>query len=151
MTVATECINFVLSLVSMMFLGMLMGVQWHWTLLLLPFAMLITFLFAFGVSLTMAVTTVYFRDLAHLTRVVLTCFFYLTPIIYPLNVVPENRKMFFELNPFTFFINLYRDIICNGTVPSIATWLVTLGVSLLALAIGFMVLRKTEKDIIFRL
>jgi ABC-type polysaccharide/polyol phosphate export permease len=150
-TVATECINFVLSLVSMMFLGIFMGVQWHWTLLLLPIAMFITFLFTFGVSLTMAVTTVYFRDLAHLTRVVLSCFFYLTPIVYPLSVVPANRKIFFASNPFTFFVNLYRDIICNGTVPPIETWLVTLGVSFLALAIGFIVLRKTEKDIIFRL
>lgn len=150
-TVLTEFINFALSLVSMMVLGMFLGLKLHLTFLLLPFVLAITFLFTFGIVLAIAVSTVYFRDLAHLTRVVLSCFFYLTPIIYPLSMIPPKHKIFFELNPFTFFVNLYRDILCNGVVPSLEAWLIPLGLSFVTLAAGFMILRAKEKDIIFRL
>jgi len=150
-TVATELINFGLSLISMMALAALLGLQLHWTILLLPIAMGITFLFTFGISLAMAVSTVYFRDIAHLTRVVLSCFFYLIPIVYPLSAVPSKYKIFFENNPFTFFINLFRDILYYGTVPTLKEWLIPLGLAVIALIVGFSILRRNERDIIFRL
>jgi ABC-type polysaccharide/polyol phosphate export permease len=149
--VSTELINFALSLVSMMALALLVGLQLHWTVLLLPVAMGVTFLFTFGIALALAVATVYFRDIAHFVRVILTCFFYLIPIVYPLSVVPEKYVIFFQANPFSHFINLYRDIIYTGTAPPLEEWLITLGLSTLSLFIGFYILRQKEKDIIFRL
>lgn len=150
-TVATECINFFLSLCSMTILGLFLDLHMHWTLLLLPFAIAVTFFFTFGIALTMSIVTVYFRDLAHLTRVILSCFFYLTPIVYPLSVVPEKHRFLFKFNPFTAFINLFRDIIYQGRAPSMDEWLLTIGLSCVTLAIGFAALRRTESDIIFRL
>ncbi len=150
-TVSTELINFGLSLISMVGLAVLLGLKLHWTLLLLPIAMGITFLFTFGIALAMAVSTVYFRDIAHLTRVVLSCFFYLIPVVYPLSAVPSKYKVCFENNPFTFFINLFREIIYYGTVPTLKEWLIPSGFAVIALCIGFLILRLKERDIIFRL
>ena len=149
--VSTELINFGLSLVSMIALALFLGLHLQWTILLLPAAMIVTFLFTFGITLALAVATVYFRDIAHLVRVILTCFFYLIPIIYPLSAVPKKYEIFFEINPFSHFITLYRDIIYYGTPPTAGEWLITLGLSCLALIIGFYILMKKEKDIIFRL
>ncbi len=150
-TVSTELINFGLSLLSMMVLALFLGLQLHWTILLLPAALFVTFLFTFGLTLALAVGTVYFRDIAHFVRVILSCFFYLIPIVYPLSAVPEKYAIFFQINPFTHFINIYRDIICYGTPPSMVEWLTTLALSAVTLFIGFFILKLKEKDIIFRL
>ncbi len=149
--VSTELINFGLSLLSMMALGLFIGLHLHWTLLLLPAAMFVTFLFTFGLTLALAVGTVYFRDIAHFVRVILSCFFYLIPIFYPLDRVPREYQTFFQLNPFTQFINLFRDIICYGTAPTAQEWLISLALSGFALYFGFFILKQKEKDIIFRL
>jgi len=150
-TVATEFINFSLSLVSMIFLAVFVGLQLHPTLLLLPFAMTITFLFVFGVSITVSILTVYFRDFTHLVRVVLACFFYLIPIVYPLSMVPPKYEVLFRCNPFTYFVMLFRQLIYAGQVPTAQEWLIPLGIALATTVIGFIVLQKREKDIIFRL
>jgi len=150
-TVSTEFINFALSLVSMIFLTLFVGYQLHWTLLLLPLAMAVTFLFTFGVGLAVSVLTVYFRDFTHLVRVVLSCFFYLIPIVYPLSLVPEKYRTIFQLNPFTYFIHLFRQLIYDGQVPSLQDWLIPLGISIVVSLLGMIILMKKEKDIIFRL
>jgi ABC-type polysaccharide/polyol phosphate export permease len=149
--VSTEAINFCLSLVSMMSLALFVGLQLHWTLLLLPAAMILTYFYTFGIVLALAVATVYFRDLTHLVRVMLQSFFYLIPIVYPVSAVPEKYAIFFLANPFSQFINLYRQIIFNGQVPSLQEWAAPAALTVASLMIGFYVLMKREKDIIFRL
>jgi ABC-type polysaccharide/polyol phosphate export permease len=150
-TVSTEFINFAFSLVAMLFLVLFVGYQLHPTLLLLPFAMAITFVFTFGVGLSAAVLTVYFRDFTHLVRVVLSCFFYLIPIVYPMSLVPEKYQLIFKLNPFTYFIHLFRQLIYDGQVPSLQDWLIPIVIAITTSLIGMTILMKKEKDIIFRL
>src|SRR5262249_55626711 len=142
---------FSLSLVSMIFLALFVGLQLHLTLLLLPIAMAITFVFIFGLGLSVSILTVYFRDFTHLVRVVLSCFFYLIPIVYPINLVPAKFQLIFNLNPFTYFVMLFRDLIYEGQMPSLEGWLIPIGIALTASLIGLTILMKTEKDIIFRL
>lgn len=150
-TVTTELINFIFSLVSMLCLGLFLGLQIKWSIVLLPAAMLLTYLFVFGISLTMAVATVYFRDLAHLVRVLLSCFFYLIPIVYPISAIPKKYESFFMANPFSYFIMLFRKIIYYGEVPTLKEWLMPTAIACITLLMGFYVLMKREKDIIFRL
>ncbi|PWT95586.1 MAG: hypothetical protein C5B53_11195 [Candidatus Melainabacteria bacterium] len=150
-SVSTEVINFGLSLISMMFLALFVGLKLQWTLVLLPFAIVLTYLYTFGIVLALAVATVYFRDLTHVVRVVLQSFFYLIPIVYPISAVPPKYSAFFLANPFSQFINLYRQIIFNGQVPSLEEWAIPVALTLTTLFIGFYVLMKQEKDIIFRL
>lgn len=149
--VTTEVINFGLSLISMMFLALFVGLKLHWTLMLLPFAIGLTYLYTFGIVLALALATVYFRDLTHLVRVVLQSFFYLIPIVYPVSAIPEKYAAFFLANPFSQFINLYRQIVFNGVWPTWEEWAIPCALTAGALFIGFYVLKKWEKDIIFRL
>jgi len=150
-TVSTEVINFGLSLISMMFLALFVGLKLQWTLVLLPVAIVLTYLYTFGIVLALAIATVYFRDLTHVVRVILQSFFYLIPIVYPISAVPPKYSAFFLANPFSQFINLYRQIIFNGQVPSLEEWAIPVALTITTLFIGFYVLMKQEKDIIFRL
>jgi ABC-type polysaccharide/polyol phosphate export permease len=150
-TCSTELVNFVLALTSMMFLATFLGLKISVSLLLLPLAIGVTYVFTFGLALCLGVTTVYFRDLTHIVRVVLQSFFYFIPIIWPLNQLPDKYASMFLANPFTHFILLFRTIIFDGHFPSAEQWGWTTFYSLITVLLGFWILRRNEKDIIFRL
>jgi ABC-type polysaccharide/polyol phosphate export permease len=151
LTVATESINFSLSLCSMILLTLLFGLKLQWTLVFLPLVLAVTFLYTLGLSLLSGVATVYFRDFAHILRVVLSSVFYITPIIYPLNLIPSRYEWLFRCNPFYYFIDLYRQIIYYGRLPKPEVIFTSLALALMSVLLGLFLMMRKEKDIIFRL
>lgn len=150
-TCSTEVVNFVFALSSMMVLATFLGLKVGPSFIVLPLAMVITFGFAFGLTLCVSVATVYFRDLNHIIGVVLQCFFYFIPIIWPLNALPKQYLGLFMANPFTQFIMLFRTIIFDGQFPSVELWGWTTFYAVISIFCGFWILKRNEKDIIFRL
>jgi len=148
---STETANFVLSLVALAILGLALGLSFHPTALLLPVAVLPAVIFTFGITILLSVSTVYFRDIAHIVGVALGGLFYLTPIFYPLSAVPEHARHWFLLNPFYHLINVLRAVICDGRFPSTVEWSVAWGLSIVALAAGVFVYLWRERDLIYRL
>jgi ABC-type polysaccharide/polyol phosphate export permease len=148
--VSTETANFVFSLTSLVVIAAIFAPM-HWTILLVPFAVALLFLFNFSLTLLLAVATVYFRDLTHIIKVVLGTVFYLVPIVYSLDRVPEHYRPFFMLNPVTYFIDLFRSLIYCGTVPSLTAWAIPCAISAVIFAAAFYTLMRTDKDLIYRL
>jgi len=149
--VSTETANFAFSLASLMLLAMIVGVQMKLTVLLVPAAIALLFLFNFSVTLILAVATVYFRDLTHIIKVGLSTLFYLVPIIYNLDMVPEKYRALFLLNPVFYFIDLFRALIYVGEVPDFTRWAIPSLITFCTLTIAFYTLKKTDKDLIYRL
>lgn len=149
--VSTETANFAFSLASLMLLAAIVGVHMNWTVLLVPAAIALLFLFNFSVTLILAVATVYFRDLTHIIKVGLSTVFYLVPIIYNLDMVPEKYRVLFLLNPVFYFIDLFRALIYVGQVPDATRWAIPGLITLITLTIAFYTLKKTDKDLIYRL
>ncbi len=115
-TVCTEMSNFMLSLASFLVLGLLLEVHYSWTLLVIPVAALITSILAFGLAISMAVLTVYWRDLQHIMSVIVQLLFYTVPIIYPLQSLSESLHWIVQLNPFYYFIELLDFPFMNASV-----------------------------------
>ncbi len=149
--VSTETANFVFSLASLMLMAVIVGVHMNWTVLLVPAAVALLFLFNFSVTLILAVATVYFRDLTHIIKVGLSTLFYLVPIIYNLDMVPEKYRVLFLLNPVFYFIDLFRALIYVGEMPDVTRWAIPTLITLVTLSIAFYTLKKTDKDLIYRL
>lgn len=147
----TETFNFVLSLVSLFIVAALVGFKMHLTVLLLPAVIGLTFLFAFGLVLNFAIATLYFRDLAHILGVAFQVLFYTTPIIYPITQLPKSIQGICYLNPIYHFILLFRAVIYDGRCPSALEWTIAITLTFIALCLAFYVLKRTEKDLIFRL
>jgi ABC-type polysaccharide/polyol phosphate export permease len=150
-TVSTETANFLFSVVSLYILALLLGFQFHWTILLLPLALVITFIFNLGWALLLGVFTVYFRDLTQIVIVLFQAIFYLAPIVYPLEAIPVQIQPYFYLNPFFYFIMLFRKIIYGQPALTVVDWG---GPILLALAmffLGFLVMMRRDRDLIYRL
>jgi ABC-type polysaccharide/polyol phosphate export permease len=151
--VGVEVVNFLLSLLSLFFLAILLGAKISWGLLALPFALLLTALFLLGMVLILSILTVYFRDLSHILQIAFTGLFYLTPIIYPVELLANNPLLMtvIRLNPFFYFVELFHVIIYQAKFPDISLWLICLGLTLLNLIGGLMVFNFKEKDVIYRL
>jgi ABC-type polysaccharide/polyol phosphate export permease len=151
--VGVEVVNFLLSLISLFFLALLLGAKVSWALLTLPVALLLTALFLLGLALIFGILTVYFRDLNHIVTIAFTGLFYLTPIVYPVELIANSPTLlaFIKLNPFFYFVELFHTIIYKAELPDISMWLVCLGLTIASMILGLIVFNTAEKDVIYRL
>jgi lipopolysaccharide transport system permease protein len=111
-----------------------------WTVLLFPIVQVLFFLVIYGLSLMLASMYVYFRDLNQIWDVLLQLGMFLSPIVYPLSIIPEQYRSIYLLNPITCVINMYRDIFLYGNIPQIydiAIVVVSIGVLLSAGTLTF--------------
>lgn len=107
-------------------------------LLMLPFLIVLHTLFIYGFSLMMSSFHVFFRDLRYILDVILIAWFWLTPIAYPLSLIPENFLFFYKLNPMTLIIISYREILINGNSPSIKYWGTLVAFTFISLGLGYL-------------
>lgn len=89
----------------------------HVTLLWLPVLLIPQLLAALGVAWLIASLGVFLRDVTQGITLLLMCWMFLTPIMYPDSIVPERYRLFIEANPFTALIRSYRRILLEGSPP----------------------------------
>ena len=99
--------------------------------------MLIEYMLALGISFISSAVTVYFRDLEHILGIVSMAWMYLTPIMYSIEIVPEQYQRIFSINPMTPIIRAYRDILYYGQVPHIRTFVSAIILGVIILVFGF--------------
>ena len=151
-TLLVEFINMLFSFVSMFILMLIVREEISLSLLLLPVAILITFLFTWGIAVIGSVITVYFRDLRYLTQALFSSvLFYAVPIIYDLNIIPEQYHWLFKINPFYYFVELHHMILYRNQMPGWEFWGICFGLSVFSMLIGFTIFAIKENDIIYRL
>lgn len=150
-TMGVELFNFLFSLLSLFILALLFGAVLGYSLLFLPFALILLLVFLFGLNMINSVVTVYFRDFSHILQIGLLGLFYLTPILYRVSFVSPILFSFIKFNPFYYFINLFHLIIKEATIPAFADWLPCIILALVSNIAGLIVFQKKENDLIYRL
>lgn len=93
-------------------------------------------IFTLGLALLLSAITVFLRDVRHFTEIATMILFWLTPIIYPLSIVPENLRTFLQLNPLADFTNIYQDALLRGRSPDIGSVMTIVVWTLIVFAIG---------------
>jgi ABC-type polysaccharide/polyol phosphate export systems, permease component len=144
-------VNMLFSLIATAIVYIVLGVDVHWTLLMFPIPMLYTFVFCLGLSLILAAYTVFFRDIIHLYGVLVTVWMYLTPIIYPVTILPIKVRQFISLNPMYHYVTYARDVMIDGKLPSLETNIICIGFAVLFLAIGIAAFRKKQDNFILHI
>ena len=149
--VGSNLVNFTLSLVPLFAIMAALRQPFTPALLFLPAAALLLTLFCAGVTLLFATATVFFRDVRHLTEVLLQMLLYLSPVLYDFKQLGEHRTWWFQLfrlelrvNPLSSLIPLVRDPVYYGRLPSLATVAVALAWAAGALVLGFAVFTRLE-------
>jgi len=112
---------------------------------LVPLFLLMLLLFTIGVTLATSALNVFYRDINPVVQIGLQLWLYLTPVAYPLSVVPEKYRLFFLLNPLTGVVEGLRAVLVFGREPE---WPVV-GISaalILAIFVGALTLfKRTDK------
>jgi ABC-2 type transport system permease protein len=113
--------------------------------LCLPAVMCVEYIMALGVAMLSSSVTVYFRDLQHILGIVAMAWQFLTPIMYPLEIVPERMLGLFMLNPMTPVITAYRDILYYGQIPRLSTLSHALVFGVVILLLGYFMFGRLKK------
>jgi len=116
--------------------------------LLLPVLLVITAIFSSGVGLLFGALTVVFRDMRNLLGFILMIWMYLTPIMYPLSVVPEKYRILLYLNPLTSLVESFQWVFLHqGDLPRIGYLLISCVVALLIWFSGAVAFRAMENKV----
>ena len=115
------------------------------TVLLFPLIHFVYFWFIFGAGLLLSSLYVYFRDLNQIWNVLVSILFFCTPIFYPISIVPAYLLPYYQLNPVTQFIGMYRDVMVAGDLPSWFSVVVVLGFAIAAYLVGSFVFNKLQR------
>src|SRR5215469_18617021 len=145
----SNLINLLLSLIPLALLVPLLRHPFYWTWIYLPVPLLALTIFTLGMTFFFAAVNVFYRDVSHILQVVLSAWFYVTPIIYALDFVPPRLQWLFKLNPIIYVINGFRLAIYWGQLPrwqSIAASFIC-GVS--ALFIGCAIFQRYQDKFVF--
>ena len=131
-------------------LAVMGNVSWTW--LLVPFWLAVFGTFISSVSIALSVLNVHFRDLAHIIGVAIQLFFYLSPIIFPLDRFPAFKagipvRLFISANPLTQFIEVFRDLTYGLTPGSLRAWGYIIVWTLAMAAVAAYIYRARGRDL----
>jgi|SRR5579864_1917616 len=147
--VVSNIVNFLLSLIPLALLVLVLRFPLHWTWIYLPVPMLGLFLFTLGSSLFLAAINVFFRDISHIIQIILSAWFYFSPIIYSLDFIPAKHRWLFKLNPMLYVLNGFRLSIYYGLLPQFTSVAMSLACGVAAVLIGYGVFRRYQESFVF--
>ena len=115
------------------------------TLAVLPPAVFLLYCFALGLALPLAAWSVVYRDLEHILALVMTAWFYLTPVFYRAEAVPEPLRSFLQLNPLSYVVEDFRRVLIWSQLPDWSAWCVAMviGSAILVLGYAWFMITKT--------
>lgn len=109
--------------------------------------------FGLGLGLMLSAANAYFRDVQHFLTILINVWFYATPILYPISLVPETYEVLgsdvpvrrlLEANAMTSFVDAFRDVLYHLRFPSASQWGFLVATTLLTLAAGSWVFSRLE-------
>lgn len=144
--VGTGIVNLVLALVPLVLVKLAIGSPIAWQIVFFPICILDVACFSLGTGLIVASFALYYHDISEMYQVILTGWFYVTPIIYPLDTLPASIQHVLAFNPMVYFVNLIRDSFYYNQVPTAHELLLTGAIAAATLLIGwFLFARQTEE------
>ena len=115
------------------------------TILLFPVIHFIYFWFIMGIGLFLSSLYVYFRDLNQVWEVLVNILFFMSPIIYPLSIVPEYLMRFYLFNPLTALMIIYRDVMIRGNLPSLDNLIVVIVLGAAIFLVGSFTFHRLQR------
>ena len=139
-------INIVFALVPMLLIYLVTKVPLHASALLLPVAILVLAMFTLGLSLLLSTAAVFFPDVAEFFPVFISAWMYLTPIIYPEELLMDVLNGWvLKLNPMYHILKVFRMVLYEGVVPGGLEWLIAFLIAAVTLVVGWRVFTNKAK------
>jgi ABC-2 type transport system permease protein len=148
-TVLAGVVNLLLALVPLFLILFVTDHPMRPAILFLPIAILIATAFTFGAGLLLSPLAALFTDIVELVGVLLTLAMYLTPVFYPMSIVPDRFQWIVRYNPLRSVLEVFRDPIYFGKVPPLSHLAVAIGITVAVLVIGAVAFRRSSDRIAF--
>ncbi|WP_036694797.1 ABC transporter permease [Paenibacillus sp. FSL R7-269] len=137
-------INLFTSFIAVIIVMIATRTGFHVTMLLSFIPIIYLFIFSLGISLILSCAAVFFRDLAHLYGIFITALNFLTPVFYPIDILPERIRPLVEMNPLTQAIQMLRQLILYSEVPDFYHHLVLFLTAVVTFLLGVFVFYKKQ-------
>lgn len=145
--VTCQLVNMFLSFVVVFVVLLLSGKGISFqAILYLPIVVLAEYLLAISITMIVSAVTVYLRDLEHVLVIITMAWQFLTPVMYSIEMVPNEIRPVFTMNPMTPIIVAYRDILYYKKPPEVRTLLHGFIFSILLLLVGWIVFGRLKKQ-----
>lgn len=145
--VISETITFLITMA--IFLGFLLVIDYQLSLvmLILPFIYVVQQIFAFALGFIIAQLTVFIRDLKEFTAIVMQIWFWFTPIVYVVAIVPGSLSQLMVYNPVYSFIKIWQSVFVYHSIPDLSGLMIITLIAHCLLIMAFLMYRVLEKDI----
>lgn len=149
--VLSSFVTLVFSLLAIFIVILFTGVKITPAILFFPIPLLYILCFSIGMGLIMSVLAVYFRDMLHLYTILLSAWTYLTPIFYPVSIVPDYVRSIIFSNPLYYYVEAFRDVVLYGRIPDVQTNLMCVMFSVISLLLGLVIFYKNQKNFVLHI
>ena len=147
--VLTSSINFFISMAVFFVLGACFGVNLWWGDFIILYAVAFFMLFTMGIGYVLSALFVFFRDTQHLYGVLLTIWMYATPVMYPIDILPDGVRSLMGYNPIYVFLDFIRQLTLYNTIPNAASFGMCALWGVAVFAAGAVVFVKSQDKFIY--
>ena len=118
------------------------------TILILPLILALEFLLILGIALPLSVLNVKFKDTEFIWMVVVHAGFFLTPIFYQFDMLPDNIQSILQFSPVVQIVTMSHHVVLYGVLPSINSILYAVGSTSAIMIIGYLIFRRYQSRIV---
>lgn len=144
--VGTGLFNLILALVPYFIIAFILGAKISIAILYLPISILIATTFTLGVAMALSSVVVFFADVLPMYEIILTAWLYLTPIIYPIDLLPEPIQAVLRFNPLLPIVEAFRAPLYEGKPPGLSTLAYASAVAIVALVLGWWMFTRKSRE-----
>lgn len=142
----TSClVNFLISCLIILIFVFISGVGIGISLIFLPIVVVIQYIFTLGVAFILSALEIYVKDIEHIVNFFISMLFYVTPILYTPDYVPDKLQFILKLNPLAYIIEAYHSIFYYKEIPNMINLGIIACISVLVLLIGYKIFKKLQK------
>lgn len=146
--VLVSLIEFIFSLPVIVIALLLTGFWPGPLIVLFPVAIVVQFVFMYGLALLVAATSAVVPDLARMVRIVLRAMFYLSPVLYSISNIPASVQTLASLNPLVGILGLYRIGWWPEEIPEWTDYALSFGVGMILVIVGIVTFRRLQPRIV---
>jgi ABC-2 type transport system permease protein len=141
-------VNLLFSLAAVVIVLAVTHVKVTWTILLLPLPLIYILFFSLGVGMFLSTYVVFFRDLTYIYGIFLTIISYLTPIFYPISIIPNKFQFMVFCNPLYYFVEEFRCIALYGDLPNFKLNMICIAMCVISMLLGMYTFHKNQDKFI---
>lgn len=144
-SVTSALVNFLISCIIILLFAIFSGVGVSINLIFLPIVVIIQYILCLGIVFILSAIEIYVKDIEHIINFFISMLFYVTPILYTPDYVPNNMQFLLKLNPMSYLIEAYHDIFYYKQTPEFSSLGIVFLISIFIFTLGYNIFKRLQK------